>query len=518
MMAEAAHDKGALVRDIAPVVLAIIGVYAWLIAWYWPTAHQIASIWHRSDTYAHGMVVIPVFIWLVWRKREQLRGLMPQPVPWAAVPLALLGFGWLLGQMVSVDGVTHFALIAMIVLGLAAVLGRRLARVLLFPILFLFFGLPIGDFLLPVLMHYTAEFTVAALRLSGIPVYQEGLFFIVPNGRWSVVEACSGLRYMHASLFVGALYAYLNYVSLKRRLLFMVVAFVVPIVANWIRAYLIVLVGYLTDNRIAAGADHLIYGWVFFGIVILLMFWIGSFWREDEPATAAARPAPDTASTPQRMRWAAILPLALVTMLFPPLLNFIESPVEPFEVVLATPAPQAGWALADEPVLGFLPNYHGHRAERHQTYIRIDDGAKVTLYIAYYAEQREGAELIAWRNRLLGRSGEELRWIDLGARRDALPEVGSVVHARVARSDDRRLSVWHWYWYWSNGRVISSDILAKVLLAVDHLTGQPDDAAFVAVYAEDTFDGMQARDVVEAFVRDHAGAIARELEQAETGR
>jgi exosortase A len=515
-MTNAALDKGSLARDVAPVGIAILGVFVWLIAWYWPTAHQIGSIWHRSDTYAHGMVVLPVFIWLVWRKREQLRGLMPQPEPWAAVPLALLGFGWLLGRMVSVDGATHFALIAMIVLGLAGVLGRRLARVLLFPILFLFFGLPIGDFLLPVLMHYTAEFTVAALRLSGVPVYQEGLFFIVPNGRWSVVEACSGLRYMHASLFVGALYAYLNYVSLKRRLLFMVVAFIVPILANWIRAYLIVLTGYLTDNRIAAGADHLIYGWVFFGIVILLMFGIGSFWREDAAAIPAARPPSETPATRQRMRWSALLPLAFATLVFPPLQHFLEGPVTPFEVRLATPPPQAGWVLADEPVLGFLPNYHGHRAERHQTYRRLDDNAAVTLYIAYYAEQREDSELVTWRNRLLGRDSADWRWMELGARRDTLPEVGRVVNVRLARSDDRRLGVWQWYW--SNGRIVSSDILAKVFLAVDHLTGQPDDAAFVAVYAEDSLDGSQARELVEAFVREHADAITRVLEQAEAER
>ncbi|NMG03032.1 exosortase A [Azoarcus taiwanensis] len=515
-MTDAVPTKGSLARDIVPVVLAILGVFVWLIAWYWPTAHQIAGIWHRSDTYAHGMVVLPVFVWLVWRKREQLRGLTPQPVPWVAVPLALLGFGWLLGQMVSVDGVTHFALIAMISLGLAGVLGSRLARVLLFPILFLFFGLPIGDFLLPVLMHYTAEFTVTALRLSGIPVYQEGLFFIVPNGRWSVIEACSGLRYMHASLFVGALYAYLNYVSLKRRLLFLVVAFVVPIVANWIRAYLIVLVGYLTDNQIAAGADHLIYGWVFFGVVILLMFWIGSFWHEHPPATVAVQPASETVATQRGVRWPTVLPLALATMFFPPLLHFIERPVEPFEVTLALPAPQAGWVLADEPVLGFLPNYQGHRAERHQTYRRLDDGQAVTLYIAYYAAQRENFELVSWRNRLLGREADESRWIDLGMRRDALPEVGTVVHGRLVRNDERRLGVWHWYW--SNGRVISSDILAKVFLAVDHLTGQPDDAAFIAIHAEDTFDGAQAREVVASFIRDHASAIERTLEQAEAVR
>ena len=68
------------------------------------------------------------------------------------------------------------------------------------------------------------------------------------------------------------MFAYLNYHSLKRRLIFLAVAVAVPIVANWLRAYLIVLLGHVSGNKLAAGADHLIYGWVFFGIVIAIMF------------------------------------------------------------------------------------------------------------------------------------------------------------------------------------------------------------------------------------------------------
>ncbi len=44
---------------------------------------------------------------------------------------------------------------------------------------------------------------------------------------------------------------------------------------------MIVMIGHLSDNRLAVGVDHLIYGWVFFGVVMLLLFWIGSFWQED---------------------------------------------------------------------------------------------------------------------------------------------------------------------------------------------------------------------------------------------
>jgi hypothetical protein len=45
---------------------------------------------------------------------------------------------------------------------------------------------------------------------------------------------------------------------------------------------MIVMIGHLSDNTLAVGVDHLIYGWVFFGIVIMAMFWIGARWREDE--------------------------------------------------------------------------------------------------------------------------------------------------------------------------------------------------------------------------------------------
>jgi exosortase len=124
---------------------------------------------------------------------------------------------------------------------------------LIFPLLFLFFAVPVGDFLLPRLMEWTADFTVQALRLTGIPVFREGQNFVIPSGNWSVVEACSGIRYLIASLTVRTLYAYLTYTSLKRRLTFILVSLLVPILANWFRAYMIVMLGHLSGNKLATG-------------------------------------------------------------------------------------------------------------------------------------------------------------------------------------------------------------------------------------------------------------------------
>ncbi len=153
-----------------------------------------------------------------------------------------------------------------------------------FPLAFLFLGVPFGEAFLPRLMDWTAEFTVGALRLSGIPVYREGNFFAIPSGQWSVVEACSGLRYLIASLTVGALFAYLNYQRMRKRVLFVALSIVVPVLANFLRAYMIVMIGHLSNMKLAVGVDHFLYGWVFFGIVIGLLFWLGSFWRDPAPS------------------------------------------------------------------------------------------------------------------------------------------------------------------------------------------------------------------------------------------
>ena len=84
----------------------------------------------------------------------------------------------------------------------AALLGTEVARRIAFPLGFLFFAVPFGDFLTPWLVDRTADFTVVALRATGIPVFREGTEFVIPTGSWSVVQACSGIRYLMASVMV----------------------------------------------------------------------------------------------------------------------------------------------------------------------------------------------------------------------------------------------------------------------------------------------------------------------------
>lgn len=498
-------------RGLAAVVASLVAVSAWVIGWYWPTALDIAGIWWRSDTFAHGLVVFPVFAWLIWRARPRLAPLAPQPVGWLALPAVLAGFGWLLGELVSVAAASQFFLMTLLITAYVAALGWQISRVLAFPLLFLFFGVPIGDFLLPTLMKFTAEFTVGALRLSGVPVFQEGLQFVVPNGRWSVVEACSGIRYLIASLMIGALYAYLNYRSLRRRLLFMLVALLVPIVANWLRAYMIVMLGYHSDNKLAVGFDHLIYGWLFFGVVILLMFWIGGRWFEPPQPFVAAQA--QTAGPVSARSWARLLPLAAVVAAFPLAARMLERPVADFTMTVALPAPAPGWQSAEVPPEAYRPHYQGERGVAEAAY-RQGDGPPVFVQVKLFAAQTRGHEMVMWGNGLVPPESTATVVVSAAKRMLAGERIREVGLATMFG----RLHVWNWYRL--PGKTLVGDVETKLWLAAGKLSGASDASAVITVVTAEDEVPAAAEALLEAFVAAHGAGLKAAVDAAlaESGR
>ncbi|WP_139842728.1 exosortase A, partial [Janthinobacterium sp. GW458P] len=276
-------------RDLA--LPALLLALAAVVLLYHATFWSMVELWSRSQTFAHGFMIVPISAWLAWRRRARLAALAHRPSPWGLLLLALLGLAWLLADAANVQVVEQYAATAMLPACVLAILGWPAVRVLAFPLAYLFLAVPFGEIFLEPLIDFTASFTVAALQLTGVPVFRDGNNLSLPTGNWSVVEACSGLRYLIAALALGALYAHLNFRSARRRLAVMAAALLVPILANGVRAYLIVMLGHLSNMRLAVGVDHLVYGWLFFGLVALLLFWIAARWRE-APLLRAAQPAP----------------------------------------------------------------------------------------------------------------------------------------------------------------------------------------------------------------------------------
>ncbi len=373
---------------------AVVLLLVWVLAVYGHTTYLMVSTWNNSVTFTHGFVVIPIVLYLLWRQRSALTAIEPRPFFPALLGIAAAGAAWLIGDRLSVNSVAEFAMMAMVPLAVWAVLGTQTLKALLFPLAFLFFAVPFGEFLVPPLMNWTADFAALAIRASGVPIFREGNFLTIPTGTWSIVEACSGIRYLIASFMVGCLFAYLSYRSPGRRIAFVAASLAVPIVANWVRAYLIIMLGHLTNNRLAVGADHLVYGWIFFGIVMVLLFWIGAKWREDDrPQTVPMRPLATAAGPVSNRRpiWIALVSVLAVTAVWPLLESQHASGSSPASSPALDHIPgRDGWTAATEAISNWRPDISGASSELTQTFGK--DRAPVGLFVAFYSGSSQRIE------------------------------------------------------------------------------------------------------------------------------
>ncbi len=263
-------------------------------------APSLPALWHQwwdSGTFNHCLIVIPAAAWLVWEaERGRIRHgnvAVSGPAVNALVApshrfmgwlphAALFGLAtlWFMARLLSVPVVEQGALVAAIPTLAWAVNGNAWAQRHRFALLFCLLATPVGEFLVPPLMELTATITVALVRLCGIPVLRDGMQLTMASGEFVVAEACSGIRYLIATVTLGLLFAHLTYRSLNRKLWFMLAAVLTPLLANGLRAWMMVMIAHFTDLQYATGFDHLVYGWLFFGVVIVVLFFVGSLFQE----------------------------------------------------------------------------------------------------------------------------------------------------------------------------------------------------------------------------------------------
>ena len=86
------------------ILLALLAPFAL----YFSTVASIVKIWDSSETFAHGYVILPISLWLIWRRRANFSALPPTPYWPALVVVALLGMGWLAAHIGEVQVITQY--------------------------------------------------------------------------------------------------------------------------------------------------------------------------------------------------------------------------------------------------------------------------------------------------------------------------------------------------------------------------------------------------------------------------
>ncbi|SLJ87566.1 exosortase A [Novosphingobium mathurense] len=382
--------RGPLLR-LAGVWLVLLGAFA--ADW----AAMVRQWWDIS-TYNHILLIPPILGWLVWQRWGELRKLEPQAWWPGLLLLGAAAFIWLLGAISGLDLARQAGAIAMLGASVPLLLGPQVSAGLLFPLCYLAFLVPLGEELVNVLQMITAKITVGLTHLSGIPAVIDGVFIDTPAGLFEVAEACSGVKFLIAMVAFGVLAANVCFVSWPRRIAMVGACVVVPILANGVRAWGTIYAAQWFGADVAAGFDHIVYGWFFFAIVLGLVI-LGA-WRFFD------RPPADPIIDAEAIRGHAVLArlcamqvsytfalLGLVALL---LLargwafgaDRIAAPL-PAQIHLPE---VSGWSRADyAPAIWWEPQASG--AEHRLLGRYVDgEGGKVDVFLALYASQGEGRE------------------------------------------------------------------------------------------------------------------------------
>lgn len=464
----------------------LAAVAAILMAVFARDCADLARLWWTSTTFGHCLFIGPVIAWLVWQRRSELAVITP--IAWAPglLIVAMGGFGWLLGAAGGVALARHLGLIVMLQGAVVTLLGPAVARGLLFPLLYAYFLVPFGEGLERPLQHVTVATILPLLQLAGVSAQVDGVLITIPNGYFEVAEACSGAKFVIAMLAYGVLVANVCYISWRRRIAFMAMALAVPVLANGLRAFGTIYAAHLTSVEAATGFDHIVYGWIFFGIVMALVLAIGWRWFDRDPDAAwthniaGARPY-----RPIAPLLAGALTITLAAA-FPTIDSALAARSDPLPPRIALPDVTGWHQIASGGRAAWSPHYPG---ADHYLIGRYADsaGREVDLAIAVYASQREGREMTGFG---IGVLREQDRWVRIA---DEPPITGGTAMRLTAPGPVQRIVA---SWFRIGGVTRTSPVAIKLATLRARLLGGSQAAVAVHISAVEP----DARTAIARFV------------------
>jgi len=161
-----------------------------------------------------------------------------------------------------------------------------------------------------------------------------------------------------------------------------------------------------------------------------------------------------------------------------------------------------------------MPSFRSPSAQINQSYAR--EGNRAGLYIGYYRNQRQAAQLITTQNTLV--VSNDGAWRNIGETRRTPVFNQEEISAIEAKLRGPSMSLLVWSWYWVDGQYIVNPYWGKLLQAKSRLLGRGDDGAIIIVYAPYDERPQDAEQALKAFLGAMLPAITRSLEYARHAR
>lgn len=279
---------------------------------YFPTLASLFERWTKWDeSLSHALVVLSLFFYLLFRT-----------LPWslstrttfdylAPICLFISASLWYAGSLASISIIEQLALLLVVVFFLAS--SYSISILWFHRILFslLIFTIPIWDQLNTPLVNLSGFVVGNVVSFISIPASIEGNSIFIPSGHIIIADGCSGLRYLEISMALGVIICLFNNYTEKQLIPVLLISIFLGLLANWLRIFILVLIGYNTEMKSSLMNDHEFFGWALFAIICFPAMYLA-------PVIKSTRP---NASTPSQPHW--ITPSILV-LIFPIAFHFTQ--------------------------------------------------------------------------------------------------------------------------------------------------------------------------------------------------
>lgn len=472
---------------------------------YAPVLLGMVRQWWNISSYSYAFLVPIVSAYLIWIRRARILEIMPRPNYGGGAVLITAGLAALVtGQL---GGIQTFQQVSLLITLPGVVLwlfGNAVLKTLALPIAFLWFMLPIWDFVTDPLhvpfQVFSADLGVMLLRGIDMPVFQDGVFIHLPNITLEVAQACSGVNYLIAVLATSIPLATIVLTDVWKRVVLVLLAIAVSALANSLRVALIGILAYYDLSGDLHGPYHVLHGvfvsFIGYGVIF------GGLWvlsRGQQPVVYAG------SGRLWNFRWDQVriawIGLAMFLVL-PGVLRYVDwsKPIPLKQSLSELSLENAGWigreVLPVEKIQGTDQSV--------SRFYRALSGEDVRLSLWYFDSQTQGKELVYPGTAKLHADAKRVR-LSIGAQREV------ELNRRFIHDGNRTQIVL--FWYDLNGRILTNPQMVKLYTAYEAVVHGRTNGALVWVSTDLPSDDQAGRNQAAESLTKFVGVLYSGLDR-----
>lgn len=250
-------------------------MFAWALCFI-PIYSDLIETWLNHSDNSHGMLVPFISLYLIYLKKDALTKVTTSPFYFGGVLLVICMLGYLISLIGAVSFTARVFFILSLICLLLFTLGTKLVRLILFPLIFLLFMVPVPDSIIALvslpLQNLATTISAQIIKLISIPVLQEGNMLYFAQAQLEVAQACSGIRSIVSLTMLSLIFAYLSKLKITLKITLLISAIPIAMLANIIRVSGTGILAHMFGGDIAEGFLHDFSGLAVFafGFLVLL--------------------------------------------------------------------------------------------------------------------------------------------------------------------------------------------------------------------------------------------------------